>query len=127
MGYWDKDKIFSLFPSLKKFASRNSGNLSGGQKKILALARALMMNSELILIDEPTEGLAPILIEKIKEQFFKLKSQGITMIIAGQQKLDFLFGLADRAYIIDNGEIKFERPTIDIKENEELKNKYLGI
>ncbi len=124
---WNKDRIFSLFPALKEFSNRISGNLSGGQRKMLALSRTLLMNPDLILVDEPTEGLAPILVDNIKEQLFQLKSHGVTMIIVEQTRLNFLFGLADRAYIIDKGEIKYEGSTMSIKENDELKRRYLGI
>lgn len=123
---WDKNRVFALFPVLKNIASRNAGCLSGGEQKMLAIARALMGNPELLLLDEPTEGLAPLMVRAIEEQVSALKQTGLTVLLA-EQNVKTTLKLSDRGYIIDNGTIKYHGTVEELKENEEVRKKYLLI
>lgn len=124
---WGEEKVFYLFPILKDFYFRRGGDLSGGQQQMLSIARTLMMNPDLLLLDEAAEGLAPIIVKEMAEQLLEVKKEGVTMILTEQQHLDFAMKLADYAYIIDKGEIKFHGSMSEIGENEELKHKYLAV
>jgi branched-chain amino acid transport system ATP-binding protein len=106
-GQWNKERVYEFFPSLKKMDTRKGGLLSGGEQKMLAIARALMGNPELIFLDEPTEGLAPLLVDHIQERISKLKATGLTVLLA-EQNVKFTLGLSDYGYIIDNGRICYE-------------------
>ncbi len=117
---WDFERIYELFPPLKKLEDRKGGNLSGGEQKMLAIARALMGNPELLLLDEPTEGLAPTLVKSMGEQIIRLKESGLTVLLA-EQNVKFTLNLSDRGYIIDNGRIKYEGTVKELKENDEVR------
>jgi branched-chain amino acid transport system ATP-binding protein len=123
---WDKDRVFGLFPVLKEIASRRAGCLSGGEQKMLAIARALMGNPELLLLDEPTEGLAPLLVRAIEKQVSALKTTGLTVLLA-EQNVKTTLTLSDRGYIIDNGTIRYHGTVEELKKNEEVRKKYLLI
>ena len=123
---WDKDRVFELFPVLKNIASRSGGCLSGGEQKMLAIARALMGNPELLLLDEPTEGLAPLMVRAIEEQVNALKTTGLTVLLA-EQNVKTTLRLSDHGYIIDDGKIRYHGSVDELKENEEVRKKYLLI
>ena len=123
---WDKERVFELFPVLKNIASRSGGCLSGGEQKMLAIARALMGNPELLLLDEPTEGLAPLMVRAIEEQVNALKTTGLTVLLA-EQNVKTTLKLSDYGYIIDNGTIRYHGTVEELKENEEVRKKYLLI
>ena len=117
---WDKEKVYDLFPALKNMDSRGGGLLSGGEQKMLAIARALMTNPQFLLLDEPTEGLAPALINSLGERIKKLKEIGLTVLLA-EQNIRFTLGLSDYGYIIDNGRICYQGPVDELTDNEEVK------
>jgi branched-chain amino acid transport system ATP-binding protein len=121
---WNKERVYGLFPALKTIESRRGGCLSGGEQKMLAIARALMGNPELMLLDEPFEGLAPVLVRAIEEQIKKLRDVGLTVLLA-EQNVRSALRLSDRAYIIDNGQIRYQGSIEELKENEEVRKKYL--
>ena len=121
---WDLERVYELFPALKDIQSRKGGCLSGGEQKMLAIARALMGNPELLLLDEPTEGLAPVLIYALEEQVRKLKEVGLTVFLA-EQNVRSALRLSDRGYIIDNGQIRYQGSVGELRENEEVRKKYL--
>jgi len=121
---WDRERVYKLFPVLKKKESHRGGHLSGGEQKMLAIARALMGNPELLLLDEPTEGLAPLLIRDLEEQIRKLKEVGLTVLLA-EQNVRSALRLGDRGYIIDNGQIRYAGGISELRENEEVRKKYL--
>jgi branched-chain amino acid transport system ATP-binding protein len=121
---WDMERVYELFPALKDIQSRKGGCLSGGEQKMLAIARALMGNPELLLLDEPTEGLAPVLVRSLEEQVRSLKEVGLTVFLA-EQNVRSALRLSDRGYIIDNGQIRYQGSVGELKENEEVRRKYL--
>jgi len=121
---WDKERVYELFPALKGIESRKGGCLSGGEQKMLAIARALMGNPELLLLDEPTEGLAPMLVRALEEQIKKLREVGLTVLLA-EQNVRSALRLGDRSYIIDNGQIRYQGSIEELRENEEVRKKYL--
>jgi branched-chain amino acid transport system ATP-binding protein len=123
---WDKARVFELFPVLKNIASRSGGCLSGGEQKMLAIARALMGNPDLLLLDEPTEGLAPLMVRVLEERIGKLKEVGLTVLLA-EQNVKTTLRLSDRGYIIDDGKIRYHGSVDELKENEEVRKKYLLI
>jgi len=121
---WDKERVYELFPALKEIESRKGGCLSGGEQKMLAIARALMGNPELLLLDEPTEGLAPMLVRSLEEQIKRLRETGLTVLLA-EQNVRSALRLGDRGYIIDNGQIRYQGSIEELRENEEVRKKYL--
>jgi branched-chain amino acid transport system ATP-binding protein len=121
---WDEERVYELFPALKGIESRKGGCLSGGEQKMLAIARALMGNPELLLLDEPTEGLAPMLVRALEEQIKKLRETGLTVLLA-EQNVRSALRLGDRGYIIDNGQIRYQGSIEELRENEEVRKKYL--
>jgi branched-chain amino acid transport system ATP-binding protein len=121
---WNRERIYGMFPPLKNIESRRGGCLSGGEQKMLAIARALMGNPEFILLDEPFEGLAPLLVHALEGQIGKLREVGLTVLIA-EQNVRSTLRLSDRGYIIDNGQIRFHGSIEELRENEDVRKKYL--
>ncbi len=117
---WTMDRVYELFPSLRRFSKRRAGFLSGGEQKMLAIGRALMGNPKLLLLDEPTEGLAPLLVKELEERIHTLKEMGLTVLLA-EQNVKFTFSLSDYGYIIENGRIYYEGDIEDMKDNEEVR------
>ena len=123
-GGWNKERVHELFPALKNIGSRKGGCLSGGEQKMLAIARALMGNPEFILLDEPFEGLAPLLVYALEGQIRKLREAGLTVFIA-EQNVRSTLRISDRGYIIDDGHIRYQGNIEELRENEEARKKYL--
>jgi branched-chain amino acid transport system ATP-binding protein len=123
---WNRERVYELFPALKNIENRRGGCLSGGEQKMLAIARALMGNPELILLDEPFEGLAPALVRTLEAQIKRLKEAGLTVFLAEQDVRSSL-RLSDRGYIIDGGHIRYHGTIDELKENEEVRKKYLFV
>lgn len=123
---WNKDTVYELFPALKPIESRKGGLLSGGEQQMLTIGRALMTNPEFLLLDEPTEGLAPLIVKMLEEQITKLKNRGLTVFLA-EQNVKVALKISDRGYIIDNGMIRYHGSIQDLRENEEVRRKYLLI
>jgi branched-chain amino acid transport system ATP-binding protein len=119
------DYILNLFPDLKKFWKKPGGLLSGGQKQMLSIARAYVNENELLLIDEPSKGLAPIVVEKVMESILQMKEQ--TTIVLVEQNFMMASTIGDCFYIIDDGRSVSHGTMKQLKENEEMKRKYLGI
>ncbi len=121
---WDRGKVYELFPALKRISSRKAGCLSGGERQMLTIARALVTNPDFLLLDEPTEGLAPLVVAMLEEKIGEFKSLGLTVLLA-EQNQKVALGLSDRAYIIDNGAIRWHGAVEQLRENEEVCRKYL--
>jgi branched-chain amino acid transport system ATP-binding protein len=117
--------ILDLFPDLKRFWKKQGGLLSGGQKQMLSIARAYVNENDLLLIDEPSKGLAPIVVEKVMESLLQLKEK--TTIILVEQNYMMASNIGDRFYIIDDGRTVLDGKMSLLKEDEELRRKYLGI
>jgi branched-chain amino acid transport system ATP-binding protein len=123
---WDEQRIFELFPALKLSRHRRADSLSGGQQRMLAIARTLMGNPDLLLLDEPSEGLAPIVVQQMLEHLLRLKASGVTILLS-EQNLGFALQLADRVYIIEKGEIRYEGNPTDLARNRSLREVYLMV
>ncbi|CAG0984153.1 High-affinity branched-chain amino acid transport ATP-binding protein LivF [Anaerolineae bacterium] len=123
---WDKTEVYKLFPVLREKESRRGGHLSGGEQKMLAVARALMGNPDFILLDEPMEGLAPLLVRSLEDQILKLKHAGLTVLLA-EQNVSTAMRLSDRVYVIDDGHIRYEGGIAEFKDNAEIRKKYLQV
>ena len=119
---WTKERVYELFGPLAEIKSRRAGNLSGGEQQMLTVARALMTSPELLLLDEPTEGLAPLIVRDLEEQIKKLRETGISILLT-EQNVKSALKLADRVYVIDNGRIRFEGSVAQLEANEEVKKK----
>ncbi|WP_453990554.1 ABC transporter ATP-binding protein [Bacillus nitroreducens] len=117
--------ILNLFPDLKKLWRSKGGNLSGGQKQMLSIARAYVNNNDLLLIDEPSKGLAPIIVEKVMESIQEMKSK--TTIVLVEQNFNMASTIGDRFFIIDDGRTVHHGEMQELKENEQLRRQYLGI
>lgn len=114
-----------LFPDLKSFWDRKAGNLSGGQKQMLSLTRALVQKNSLILVDEPSKGLAPVVVDKVVDALKEIKDH--TTILLVEQNFAMASALGDRFYILDNGQTQLRGSMHELAQNEELKRKWLGI
>ena len=121
---WDLARVFDLFPVLNEKASRKGGHLSGGEQKMLAIGRALIGNPELLLLDEPMEGLAPLLVRALEDKILELKATGLTVLLA-EQNVQAALRLADRGYVIDDGRIRYEGTVRELRENDEVRRRYL--
>ena len=118
------ERVYELFPVLKKYGDRRGGFLSGGEQQMLSIARALLGDPELLILDEPTEGLAPLIVRELEEQILKLKNVGISILLA-EQNLKSALHLADRCYILEKGRVCYEGTVADLQKNDEVRNKYL--
>ena len=125
-GIWNKDAVYDFFPLLRSIDARRAGFLSGGEQQMLTIGRALMTNPDLLLLDEPTEGLAPLVVKLLEQQIRKLKDTGLTVLLA-EQNQSIALGLSDRGYVIDNGVIRFGGTIQELMENASIRQKYLCI
>ncbi len=125
-GRFTIERVFDLFPKLRELMRRQGGFLSGGEQQMLTIARTLMGNPELLLLDEPSEGLAPLVVEHLKAQIGRLKSEGLTILLA-EQNVDFCLDLADRVYVLEKGHIRYEGTAHDFRADESVRHQYLAL
>jgi branched-chain amino acid transport system ATP-binding protein len=123
---WTLDRIYQLFPILAERQNQHGGTLSGGEQQMLTLGRTLMGNPDLLLLDEPVEGLAPLVVKDLGKQILKLKEMGQTILFS-EQNVKFASMTAERAYVIDKGRIRYQGRIDELRTNQEIKEKYLMI
>ncbi|MBM3254045.1 MAG: ABC transporter ATP-binding protein [Candidatus Omnitrophica bacterium] len=123
---WTLDKVYSFFPALKARAKVGGTRLSGGEQQMLCIARALMTNPDLLLMDEPSEGLAPVVVQQVSQIICQLKATGISILLV-EQNFPLALSVSDYFYVINKGMIVYESTPDKIKDNEEIKAKYIGI
>jgi len=122
---WDPGRIYGTFPLLARLKARKGGNLSGGEQQMLAIARALAGNPLMLLLDEPCEGLAPVIVEDLAKVIAGLKSD--MPILLAEQNARFALSVADRGYVIDKGMIRYEGTRADLLANQEVQSRYLSV
>ncbi len=125
-GYWNIDTVCDLFPVLRDLRSSKGTHLSGGEQKMLAIGRALMKNPGIILLDEPAEGLAPLVVRNLMDVIKRIRDEGVTILLA-DQNLKFCRAVADRGYILEKGVMQYQGTMKEIWENEEVVSKYLVV
>ena len=123
---WREDQVFALFPDLAAIRDRRGGVLSGGQQQMLTIARTLMGNPELLLLDEPSEGLAPLIVEQLRQRVAELKATGLSIVLA-EQNLQFVMALADRVYILEKGEVRFTGTPADLQADKSIVQQFLTV
>ena len=123
---WTLERIYALFPKLEQLKAHKGSELSGGEQQMLAIARALMGAPRLVLLDEPSEGLAPAIVKDVGEMIDTLRDEGIAVLLV-EQNTRFACRLSDRVYIIDNGRVRFGGTVAQLEADEELKSRYLAV
>ena len=124
--YWTRAKLFALFPNLGEMKNRPGGRMSGGEQQMLTIARTLMGNPRCVMLDEPSEGLAPIIVEQMAHSIRALKGEGMSVLLC-EQNLHFCQSVADRAYIIEKGQIRFGGTMAELAANASLREQYLSV
>lgn len=125
-GPWDLERVYSLFPALRELRGLRGTQLSGGQQKMLALGRALMTNPDLMLLDEPVEGLAPLVVRQLEDTLREIRRAGVTILLA-DQNLRFCRRIADRGYVLDRGKVRLEGTLEAITSDEQAVRQYLAV
>src|SRR4029453_10950326 len=120
------DWVWEVLPKLAELRDRQGGFLSGGEQQMLTIARTLMLNPQLLLLDEPSEGLAPLVVDQLLERVGELKRQGLTIMLA-EQGVDFSLALADRVYVLEKGAVRFSGAAAELRENPRLRDELLAL
>jgi branched-chain amino acid transport system ATP-binding protein len=123
---WTPEALFEIFPNLKELRHRAAGQTSGGEQQMLAIARTLMGNPRLVLLDEPSEGLAPVIVEQMAAAVGKLKREGLSVLLS-EQNLRFAGAVADRAYVIESGHIRFSGSMRRLLEDADIRRAHLSV
>jgi branched-chain amino acid transport system ATP-binding protein len=125
-GRWTLDRVCELFPALTQLRSKSGSGLSGGEQKMLAIGRALMGNPSLLILDEPSEGLSPLLVKTLVDAIHQIREEGVTLLIA-DQNVKFARRVADRGYIMEKGHIRYSDRLDALWANEDIVRKYLAV
>ena len=125
-GRWSLEQVYTLFPRLRDRAANRANKLSGGEQQMLAIGRALMSNPELLLMDEPTEGLAPLLVREVGRVIAELKRSGLSILLV-EQNLALALSVADRVHVLSRGQIVHTGPPAELMRNDDVKTRYLGV
>lgn len=123
---WTVDKLFALFPNLREMPDRPGGRMSGGEQQMLTVARTLMGNPRLVLLDEPSEGVAPLIVERMAAVIVELKAQGLSVLLS-EQNLPFAAAVCDRVYVLEKGQVRFEGTMADLAADEAVRRQYLTV
>ena len=123
---WTAERLFAIFPNLAEMRGRRASQMSGGEQQMLTIARTLMGNPEAVLLDEPSEGLAPVIVEQMAVAVLRMKAEGIAVLLS-EQNLHFAAAVADRTYIIEKGAIRHEGRMADIAADAALRESYLTV
>ena len=123
---WTAERLFKLFPNLGEMPDRLGGRMSGGEQQMLTVARSLMGNPYLVLLDEPSEGVAPVIVEQMAQTIVELKSQGVSILLS-EQNMHFAELVSDRAYVLEKGQIRYEGAMTELSANEEVRRAYLSV
>ena len=123
---WTPERLFTLFPNLGEMPGRAGGRMSGGEQQMLTVARTLMGNPYLVLLDEPSEGVAPVIVEQMAHMILELKAQGVSILLS-EQNMHFAELVSDRAYVLEKGQIRYEGSMADLAANDEVRRAYLSV
>lgn len=123
---WSVDRVYELFPKLRELAGRRAGYLSGGEQQMLTIGRTLMGDPDLLLLDEPSEGLAPLVVDDLQAQISQLRSEGLTILLA-EQNADFSLALADHVYVLEKGAVKHAGAASELRADRQLRDKLLAL
>ena len=123
---WTPEKLFKLFPNLGEMPDRPGGRMSGGEQQMLTVARTLMGNPYLVLLDEPSEGVAPVIVEQMAHMILELKAQGVSILLS-EQNMHFAELVSDRAYVLEKGQIRYQASMAELSVNEEVRRAYLSV
>ncbi len=123
---WTPERLFQIFPNLAEMRHRRGGAMSGGEQQMLTIARTLMGNPEAVLLDEPSEGLAPVIVEQMAEAVLRMKAEGIAVLVS-EQNLDFAAAVADRALILEKGSVRWQGSIATLEADEDVRRAYLTV
>jgi len=123
---WSPERLFQLFPNLGEMPHRPGGRMSGGEQQMLTVARTLMGNPYLVLLDEPSEGVAPVIVEQMAHMILELKAEGVSILLS-EQNMHFAELVSDRAYVLEKGQIRFEGSMEELAANETVRQAYLSV
>ena len=123
---WTPERLFKLFPNLGEMPHRPGGRMSGGEQQMLTVARTLMGNPYLVLLDEPSEGVAPVIVEQMAHMIVELKAQGVSILLS-EQNMHFAELVSDRAYVLEKGQIRFTGSMDELAGNEQVRRAYLSV
>ena len=125
-GPWTFNRVYKMFPRLEERANQMGGTLSGGEQQMLTIARTLMGNPKILLLDEPSEGLAPLVVKDLESQVRRLKMEGMPILLS-EQNSSLTLKLSDRAYILEKGKVQWNGQVSELREKPEIMKKYLGV
>jgi branched-chain amino acid transport system ATP-binding protein len=123
---WTPERLYKLFPNLGEMPHRPGGRMSGGEQQMLTVARTLMGNPYLVLLDEPSEGVAPVIVEQMANMIIELKAQGVSILLS-EQNMHFAELVSDRAYVLEKGQIRYQSSMAELSANEEVRRNYLSV